>query len=196
MTKFPIIVAGMGRCGSSLLMQMLSSAGVKCLGEFPAFEPDETSMSRDPASLLKMGGTAMKILGPHRDAPKWRRFDAKIIWLNRDVKEQARSQVKFLREVAGFNIPASSWRGMAASLKSDKWKCCDWWNRCNIEPLFVKFEDLILHPEQEARVISKFIGIDNRMYWPIMADCVIPRNPKCTDDMGIEMALVARAEGR
>ena len=38
-----IIVSGLGRCGSSLVMQMLHAGGVECLGAPPAFEPPESS---------------------------------------------------------------------------------------------------------------------------------------------------------
>jgi hypothetical protein len=39
-----IVVAGLGRCGTSLVMQMLAAAGLPCVGSFPDFEDDRTGI--------------------------------------------------------------------------------------------------------------------------------------------------------
>lgn len=36
--KPTIFVSGLGRCGSSMTMQMLDAAGIPCIGDYPAYE--------------------------------------------------------------------------------------------------------------------------------------------------------------
>src|SRR5690348_17944000 len=89
-----LIVAGLGRCGSSLMMQMLQRGGMKCAGEFPAFEMPETnhcSISRE--WLSQFSGGAVKILDPHLCTIE--NTPAVVLWLSRDHWHQAKSQIKF-----------------------------------------------------------------------------------------------------
>ena len=62
-----VIVSGLGRCGTSLVMQMLAAGGIDCYGPFPAYEPEGLGMGRDLPSLLALR-KAFKLLDPHRDA--------------------------------------------------------------------------------------------------------------------------------
>ena len=189
-TDLPIMVAGLGRCGSSLVMQILSAAGLPCLGEYPSFECDAVNIGRDIPKLLSMRGTAMKILDPHQS--EWPvRFDAKIIWLNRDPTNQAKSQIKFLRLASGMSIPGGAWRLIRSSLKVEKMDCCKWWNHCRTEPLFVSFEDLLLKPTRECMQIAAFVGAE---YSNALPDCVLKRSPTCAKDLSIESLQIAQAE--
>ena len=184
----PIFVAGLGRCGSSLVMQMLHAAEIPCCGEFPAFEPREVGEGRDLSKLLAIPA-AMKMLDPHHD--EWpESFGARIIWLDRDVREQAKSQIKFIRHVAELAVPSQAWRKIAQALRSDRIKCREWWERAATEPMILRFEDILDEPLLAARRIAEFLAIpDTRV--PLMAECVLRRDAKCRPDMQIEMALMS-----
>ena len=47
-----LLICGHGRCGSSLVMQMLAAGGVKCAGKYPDFEPDEVIPARFSAVIF------------------------------------------------------------------------------------------------------------------------------------------------
>ncbi|MHB8286386.1 MAG: hypothetical protein ACYDD1_17175 [Caulobacteraceae bacterium] len=73
--KPTIIVSGLGRCGSSLTMQMLNAAGVHCVGSFPSFEGPECEAFQEGFITAErwaaVAGRAVKLLDPHRRAIAW-----------------------------------------------------------------------------------------------------------------------------
>lgn len=182
----PIFVAGLGRCGSSLVMQMIHAAGVPCFGDYPAFEPEEVNtMGRKPLELLAMP-MAMKILDPHHD--RWPdSFDARIIWLSRNTREQAKSQIKMLQLLAGIDVPSQTWRAMARSLENDRLLCARWRRSGGSEPLYLAFEDIIRNPLPCAQLLAEHIGQGSPR---VMAACVLERGVKCEPGMEIELALI------
>jgi hypothetical protein len=96
-----LIVAGQGRCGTSLVMQMLARAGVAVTGNAPTYEvvPEETS----PAYWREnFGGKAIKILDPHLKRPPFG-LQYRAIWLDRNLEQQALSQVKLLKQL-GYDV--------------------------------------------------------------------------------------------
>ena len=192
MTELPIFVAGLGRCGSSLVLQMLEAGGIPCLGPYPAFEPECVGLQRDPFELLKLRGVAAKIIDPEIHEKPWPKFDAKIIWLNRNPKQQAKSQIKFACKLSGMEIPSgrSQISLMASALKRDKFKCCEWWNRCQTEPLFLSFEELLAKPSDCAANIVDFIGAGELGE---MVNCVVARKPECASGLDMEDALMQSA---
>ena len=91
-----LIVAGLGRCGTSLLCQMLDAAGVPTCGTYPDFEVAELNRGRLTAARIdEHAGQAFKVLDPHKVGidPSGRFVS---IFLTRDRAEQARSIVKFV----------------------------------------------------------------------------------------------------
>ena len=184
MSKPIVIVAGLGRCGTSLVMQMLAAGGVPCIGRFPAFE------EHDPRVL---GGRAVKWLDPHRN-PLRVPLDAryKCIWLGRDPHEQAASQRKFLRLVAGVESHATD----EAWVRSLRDETGDALRRVPMPRLITTFEAVIERPRATAVMIADFLG---RHFRPLdidaMAACVIKRGPECQPGMDIEANLSRVAEG-
>jgi hypothetical protein len=187
-----ILVAGLGRCGSSLTMQMLQAAGVECLGDFPAFEPEEVGFSRRPHLLMAcLSGRAAKILDPHRDIDQWpQRIDARVIWLDRDAREQAKSQLKFVRLMAGLDIPGQQWRAMRAGLLADRKRCQEWLDRCTPTPLVMRFEDILRSPITAAVEMASFLGLPAGSE-NAMAARVLQREPQCQPGLEIELKLCA-----
>lgn len=97
----PLIVSGMPRSGTSLMMRILSASGLRTIAdETRSYESKLTlTLDQNNAWLLDFAGDhAIKILFPFlMNIPKGHRW--KILWMTRDPKEQAKSQ----RKVAGWS---------------------------------------------------------------------------------------------
>lgn len=188
-----IIVCGLGRCGSSLTMQMLKAGGIACLGDAPAFEPEEVNIHRDMAKLLpKLEGMAAKILDPQRS--KWPHCSGlRVIWLDRDRKEQAKSQLKMVETFGGVKIPRRSRaiRAMAASLIPDREECMDLFADIGAIVHKLRFEDILANPNEAARGIISFLELSINP--AKMASAVRERGHECQPDMAMEYLLVEEA---
>lgn len=191
--KAPLLVCGHGRCGSSLVMKMLQAGGYPVYGEAPAFEPDDVGFDRTMRTLLpRLIGKAAKILDPQlSDWPPT--FDARIIWLDRDPKQQAKSQVKFVRTLnPGISIPGGAWRAMAASLKPDTAKALAIFERAGCPVLRLRFEEIITRPAHTALRLSDFVASD---FDATAAHSVVIKRPtNCAPDLAIEMAGMAEVQ--
>lgn len=183
MTMPCIVVAGMGRCGTSLMMQMLHAAGVPCVGEWPAFETDASAIgSFEPLAFASRTGQAIKLIDPANlkigDMP-----NHVVIWLDRDSREQAKSQVKFAQLSVG-RLPNTrlAIRAMEAGLRKTRSRHRSRVGIPSVCPhIDVRFENLIEAPHVTAGEISDFLGrhgwggLDAR----IMASQVRRRSPQC-----------------
>lgn len=165
-------------------MKMLDTGNFPVLGHFPDYEPESVGLDRRMETLLpEIGDRAAKILDPQLS--EWPMgFVAKIIWLDRNHKEQAKSQIKFVKlwnpELV---VPSGSWRNVAGSFADDTARCMELFERCPM--LRLRFEDILLHPAGVAAQLSQFVGgIDvNRA-----AAVVLRRSPKCAPDCEIELS--------
>lgn len=183
--KLPLFVCGFGRCGSSLVMQMLAAGGYPVLGDFPAYEPEIANLDRNPEKLIRAAsGNAVKVLDPQITEWPLGAF-AKVIFVSRNHRQQAMSQVKFLRLVAGIPTPANAVDGFAASYKKSQIEFDVEFSDCEI--LRLTFEDIIMLPMNAATRINAFIGGGLKLM--PMAKTVLPRTPHCKAGMEIELAL-------
>jgi hypothetical protein len=100
-------VAGFGRCGTSLVMGMLAAGGLQTVGQAPIFEhPKLIERRADMRFLRRQGGKVIKWVDPistnivhHAIGP--------VLWLDRHVTEQAKSQIK-LANAFGGNWPTNA----------------------------------------------------------------------------------------
>lgn len=177
-----IVVAGFGRCGSSMLMQMLARGGVKCLGRAPGYEDARASIDDfAPEWFAGLSNCAVKVLSPEKcriaDMP-----NHIVVWLDRDSDEQAKSMIKFLNF---FGAPVWSNRvvrkTLAASIKRDRATA-----RAKIgggggtDFLTLRFETVLADPIAAATRIVEFLArhgyaLDAQR----MAAAVKQRSPKC-----------------
>lgn len=177
-----IVVTGLMRSGTSLLMQSLQSAGVECLGEYPGFEDqrmeEEGILPKD--LMLDSQGKAVKILEPHcRFIP--RGFPCYIIYAKRGSREQAKSYIKFIKSLGkrlsvGDKIAVRKMRAMLC----DHSRLCDKIiDRIDFPKRQVRFEKLVTSPTEELRPIAEDLQLDlSRMIAPIRL-----RDSKCLPDM-------------
>ena len=175
------VVTGSSRCGTSLMMRMLHAGGV------PVYcEPGNVGISfetnqavRLPAAhawLNECEGKAVKILEPTTfrppSGPTYR-----FILMQRDVWEQAKSQVKFLRVVGGIRaVRMEDVPRLARGLVQDYPKMLEFLQGLGLV-LPLRFEEVLAEPGLMARTVQAFLG--RPLDTDKMAAQVFPRDPRC-----------------
>lgn len=174
------------------MMRMLDAGGFPVFGAQPSYEKDELIGGCDLESVMpKITGRASKLLDAHR-VSKWPSEipNCKIIWLERNIKEQAKSQVKFLQLAAGLDIPSSAWRVMRSQLRMDHSQCMRVLDFRDI--LVLHFERILKDPIAVAHTLERYLEMP--MNVEAMASVVIQRSPKCAAGLEIESSAVAEAD--
>ena len=190
-----IVVSGLTRCGSSLMMQMLHAGGcaISC-------EPGNEAISgehSDQLSALKeialglTDGKAIKCLDPHRfPLPTNKQYV--IIWMKRDFKEQAKSITKFMQMLLGVRESKRTMiRQFEKSLPIETRKCHRLLSSYPI--LEVEFENMIRTPKNEAERVADFLKEIIQLDTDKMASVVIERSTDCYSGM-LESVLIERGE--
>lgn len=188
-----LLVSGFGRCGSSLVMQMLSAGGIPVAGEFPAFEDERAAMGQiDTAWLAAQKGRGVKILDPHLPeiaSHLPRGIPCKTIFLTRNHKQQAKSNAQFMRLLEGRSTDRRYVRAVATGYRKDEPKALRVLNA--LGPMMrLRFEALINEPRRAAERIAHFLKAGQV---EAMAAAVLPRSALCSDNMWPEALLVERA---
>ncbi len=189
MTDPVYLICGFGRCGSSLVMQMLHAGGVHCVGDWPDFEAPGigmvAAMLRQPPTTA-LSGAAVKILDATAqvdfDLPK-RLGGYRALWLDRNPDQQARSACKFMAATAilppGNRQHQRALRvQLAKSYKDDRAMCITRLHRvCGQAPLILSFENILRDPARTASRLATWTGrpLDERR----MTQQVVPRTPNC-----------------
>lgn len=197
MTATPVvIVAGLGRCGSSLTMQMLHTAGLRCAGAWPAFEPNEVDHRPvDEAWLRGFQGGAVKVLDPHL-TPLPAGVPNLTIWLDRIPADQAASQAKFASMAVGGPRPDRQHRRRwARKLMQERGHArAALWAMGYGPALDVRYENLITRAVVEVVRIAALLrplGIEADV--DAMRRCIRKTDPSCAPDLAMEMRLLAEA---
>lgn len=169
--KGTIIVAGLGRCGSSLVMRMLDAAGVPVVGSYPDYE-DAVNMGlpaldaqRDFAS--RCAGKAVKLLDPHLHAPPIG-LDYRCIFLTRHPVEQAKSILKLI----GARGDRQARRAMESTVRRDTVRARNAVSHIGDgRYLELPFENVIHDPIDAASRITRYLA-----GWPVAREDAIPLN--------------------
>lgn len=190
------IVSGFGRCGSSLVMQMLHAGGMPTTGRAPSFEAPEcggvflAGGELDARWLASARGHAIKILDPHRG--RIPRIECRVIWLDRDRAEQAKSQAKFFSIIVGMPVTREMRRRFAQSYLDDKPKAVRSLLAAGAPSIFaLRFEDVLRDPRNAADEINRYCG--ENLDAEKMASVVRRRSSECAPDLAIELALMGAA---
>lgn len=165
----PVIVSGFGRCGSSLVMQMLYAADFPVSGDYPSFECEEYNMGGQPPPA-----GASKILNLECNPPPGGPY--RWIWLDRSHAQQAKSQAKLLRELAGIRMSRHQVRAMACSYAPGRVDSFEVMRRLGGPILELSFERLVSNPRNAAESIAVFVGCGKIEE---MAGAVRKRGPEC-----------------
>jgi hypothetical protein len=199
--KPTIIVAGLGRCGSTMTMHMLAAAGVPCLGQPPGYEAAETRHDVEPSWLLNQGGSAVKILDPQRVlnfGKNWVQIDedVKVIWLERRHAEQAKSIAKMLRMVEGLDPRNRHIKRIHKGLDDDRRRARYLLQGWCWPTITLRFEETLARPLVASQAIARFLAPDFELDTNAMAAAVRPRSPLCAKDLSMELTLLKEAEGQ
>lgn len=181
-----IFVAGLGRCGTTMVMSMLDRGGFP-VGDAP---PDyETHTPLLPGrvraeALVRFRGRAVKWIDPVRSRiPAG--TEARTIWLDRDPIEQAKSQMKLL----GRSVSRREVRFLASALRNEASQC----RRMipSLGPcLFLQFDLILANPYAAALKIREFLG---ELDAARAAAVVRPRSAACAPDLAMEAQLPREA---
>lgn len=180
-----IIVSGLGRCGSSLVMQMLAAAGFEVTGEYPAFEDGRVNLpSTENLWSGEWNGKAVKVLDPHRS--NLHLSNCKVIWLDRHIRQQAKSIAKFSQAMMGLKFSPDQIRELECSLVRDRAICLAMFKKSGRPLLELYFDDLIKRPVAEAVRLASFTGTNSRK----MDGVVRKRSAECYPGL-LEIELLA-----
>lgn len=183
-TRLPeIIVAGLGRCGSSMTMQMLWATGIPCAGSHPDFEDERASpLHFDGEWFSNLSGRAVKLLDAQLLPAKLRiPTTAVIVWLDRDPSEQSRSMAKMLSAFSGIEIGRRARKAIEASIRRDT--CLARSRLLGSNPLAairLSFEDIVLRPYAEAERLAELLrNCGHSAVSARMAGAIRNRPPTC-----------------
>jgi hypothetical protein len=163
-----LVVSGLPRSGTSLMMQMLDGGGVPVLTDnvraadtdnprgYYEFEPVK-ALKRDASWLPAARGKAVKLVSQLLyHLPPGERY--RVVFLKRDLEEVLESQEKMLRRLGRVPAPREKIRGAyAAHLE----RLHEWLRRqANMTVLRVRYRDLLERPREQAERVREFLAVE------------------------------------
>jgi hypothetical protein len=168
-----IIVSGLPRSGTSMMMQMLKAGGMsvvtdnirKADEDNPRgyFEFEKVKKIKEDASWLDdCRGKVFKMVSELLyHLPENRQY--KIIFMKREMKEMLASQ-RVMLERLGREGSGVSDEDMAENFRKHLLKVKDWLERQpNIDVIYVNYSDIVKKPLENANAVSHFLngGLDS-----------------------------------
>jgi hypothetical protein len=161
-----IIVSGLPRSGTSLMMQMLDNAGLEVVTDhlrtadtdnpkgYYEFEQVK-AIKRDATWLPATRGKAFKMVSQLLyDLPPSETY--RVVFMERDLDEVLRSQEKMLTRLGSTPAPRESIR-RAYGIHLDRLH--EWLRRqANFTVLRVSYNDLVEQPREQAERVRTFLG--------------------------------------
>jgi hypothetical protein len=185
-----IVVSGLPRSGTSLMMQMLDNGGVAVVTDnvrtadtdnpkgYYEFEQVKT-IKRDTTWLPATRGKAFKMVSQLLyDLPPGEAY--RIIFMERDMEETLLSQEKMLRRLGRTPAPREEiTRAYALHLE----RLHGWLARqSNMTVLRVRYNDLVERPREQAECVREFLGVPADVEAMVKAvDPSLYRNRKAAD---------------
>lgn len=180
-----VIVTGLGRCGLTMVTQMLRAAGLPCHGHWPDYEePPQAPCDGWHGKVVKLLWEGDGALYPN----------APVIWMDRDVGQQAASQVK-LAATTGFMEGQDKQRiraGFREGLRSDRQVAMRALHAHDV--LTLRFENVLNAPLSTITRIQAFLRLDFGRPWAMVdavSHVVKPRPPACAPDLSIELSMLS-----
>jgi hypothetical protein len=165
-----LIVSGLPRSGTSLMMNMLNAAGVPIMTDNKRaadeanprgyFEwEDIKKLPRNSRIIERAAGKAVKVISMLLPSlPRKHRF--RIIFMQREVEEIAGSQHKMRKRLSGAE--AEDPQKMVASLAQHRDRALHLLrNTRTVELLEIDYTDLLENPRAAAERVAEFAKIDN-----------------------------------
>jgi hypothetical protein len=175
-----VVVSGLPRSGTSLMMQMLDRGGLAVVTDNIRaadtdnprgyYELEQVKRIKDDVSWLPATrGKAFKMVSQLLyELPANESY--RVIFMERDLDEMILSQEKML---ARLGKPAAPSAVIKDHFSKHLAKLRDWLAaQQNIQLIFIRYSDLVEHPEVEAKRVSEFL--DGRVEAGPMAKSVDP----------------------
>jgi tetratricopeptide (TPR) repeat protein len=161
-----VIVSGLPRSGTSLMMQMLNNGGVEVLTDQNRkaddsnpkgyFEYDPVKSIHKDNSWLEMAkNKSVKVVAPLLKflSPKYR---YKFFFMNRDLSEIIKSQQKMIGKDQDV-LPIKLFEAYNKQLNQvETWKQ----KEPGVELIYVNYKDVLNNPEETLKKVTSFIGLD------------------------------------
>ncbi len=167
-SDFIVIVSGLPRSGTSMMMRALEAGGIPILADhirkpdednprgYYEFEPVKKT-KEDPSWLQHAPGKAVKMV--YRllyDLPAG--YQYRVLFMQRDVQEVLASQRKMLLR-AGKTVTPEEDTQMAVLFESELARCRQWLARQPYFSVFyIDYRAMIENPLAQCRQISDFLG--------------------------------------
>lgn len=167
-----VIVSGLPRCGTSMMMQMLEAGGIPSMTDhlreadednpqgYYEFEKVKT-IKEDSSWLKTCHGKAFKMVSALLYyLPKDKRY--KVIFMKREMGEMLASQNKMLQR-KGQKSDTVSDEEMAEKLHKHLRKIEEWLeNQNNIDVIYINYNEVIKNPHENAKLVKQFVngGLD------------------------------------
>lgn len=185
-------VCGFGRCGSTMMMHLLSEGGIPS-------HPQAAPISHEtPFDVLesdpRCDGHAVKLLDSILRFPL-PEGDWRFIWIDRDPTEQARSMVKFVAGIARVPLGPDAATLFRRSFVADRPVALRKLRKHG-PILALRYEEALSSPQMIAQRVGRFLrpgGFDLDMY--AASEAIHRRSPKCRPDLSFEASGLAIAEG-
>lgn len=193
MTLPLIAVCGLGRCGSTLVMEMLDEGGIH---PYPGGSPrgyEHTQMLGSSGRqwlrhvTYTGAGHSIKLLGGAVDFTQLRRAPGGwvFIWLSRNHEQQARSQAKLLDAFLRPSTP-TPWEPFADSFTTEEATAHTALRSVPGSRFYsTSFEHILAHPWASAAELAGWVE-PLTLDVAAAAGAVIPRTPECQPTLDFE----------
>jgi predicted AlkP superfamily phosphohydrolase/phosphomutase/tetratricopeptide (TPR) repeat protein len=163
-----VVVSGLPRSGTSMMMQILDAGGLRVLtdGERTAdkhnpkgyweYTPVKNTL-RDKDWLEEAGGKAVKVVAPLLHAIPLK-YKCKVIFMERDLDHVLHSQQKMLADMRGESVvsfPLSKKNRLLKQSLSAKEKAH---NRSNLEMMSFNYQEILKSPDEAIEALSSFLN--------------------------------------
>lgn len=189
-----LFIAGLGRCGTTMVMTMLDAGGFPVAGPAPAYEPAQHwhQGKPEPDWISAQGGHAVKWIDPTR-CPKMRNLlpgPSVILLMERDPAEQAKSQIKMIGPIAE-RLGRRGRKAMERSIIRDMPIARTIARKTGLTRRY-RFEDFIANPIFAARALERLVTthFDIDFDGGRAARSIISRNAKCLPDLTMEKSIL------
>lgn len=187
------LVAGFGRCGSSLVMAMLRAGGLPVFGHPPIFESTEFNEHITSETFLRRkAGFILKWLDPTHTylPPEFR--GGPVLWLDRDPSDWAESHMKLRHMWTGSPMRHDDQETHAALTSEVVQRTASVTRKLEsygpIERL--RFEYILSRPSEAAGTLARVFHAFGVLDVSKAAALVHPRPPQCAVGMEFDQAAV------
>jgi hypothetical protein len=161
-----IIVSGLPRSGTSLMMQMLDNGGIEVVTDnIRTADTDNPrgyyeyeivkKVKQDKSWLPAARGKAFKLVSQLLyDLPATEKY--RVVFMERDLDEMLLSQEKMLQRLGRKAAPRDE---MKTFFTQHLEKLYQWLKQqSNFQVMFIRYNEVVERPEASARRVSEFLG--------------------------------------